>query len=93
VKAEILVKAGGNEWSKIASRLKTKKEIKELYLVDGEYSLVAKYEGEETSLRAIQDLLEKYGTKGEVVILHATMKKGRFRYFSSTHPNSIHTKK
>jgi len=82
MKAEILVEAKGNKWNKIADRLKTKKEIKEVYLVDGKYSLVAKYEGEETSLQSIRELLEEYGAKGEVVVLHASMKNGKFRYFN-----------
>ena len=89
MKAEILVEAKGNKWNKIADRLKTKKEIKEVYLVDGKYSLVAKYEGEETSLRSIQELLEEYGAKGEVVVLHASMKKGKFKYFDSANLDSL----
>jgi len=83
MKAEILVKAKGNKWNKIANRLKTKNGIKEVYLVDGKYSLVAKYEGEEASLRSIQELLQECGARGEVVVLHASMKKGKFKYFDS----------
>jgi hypothetical protein len=92
MKAEILVKAKGNEWSRIANKLKTKKEIKEVYLADGKYSLLAKYEGEETTLRFIKELLKECGAKGEIVVLHASMKRGKFRYFDSF-PLRISSKK
>jgi hypothetical protein len=83
MKAEILVKAKGNQWSKIANRLKTKKEIKEVYLADGKYSLLAKYDGEEATLRTIKELLKECGAEGEIVVLHASMRKGKFKYFDS----------
>lgn len=81
MKAEILVEAEGEKWGKVAEKLKTRKEIKEVCLTRGKYSLVAKYEGEEASLKSIQELLQECGVKGEVVVLHASLRNGKFRYF------------
>ncbi|MGB9703528.1 MAG: hypothetical protein ACPLXS_02330 [Candidatus Micrarchaeales archaeon] len=81
MKAQILVEAAGNKWSEVAQKLKTRKEVKEILLTEGKYSLVAKYEGEETSLKTIKEILKECDVKGDVVVLHASIKKGKYRFF------------